>query len=65
MAEVLAVTVYFDRDSTDTGIVKRVALCYQLRSLDLLAHKAGNTAKVEPHIMDEILPVVINLIDPR
>lgn len=60
-----AVTVYLDGDSTDTGKVTGVALCYQLRSLDLSARKATYTAKVEPHIMDEILSVVVDLIDPR
>lgn len=59
-----AVTVYLDRDRTDTGSVTGVALYYKLRPLDLSAHKAGYTAKVEPHIMDEILPVVVDLIDP-
>ncbi|WP_456310070.1 type II toxin-antitoxin system PemK/MazF family toxin [Serratia proteamaculans] len=60
-----AVTVYLDGDSTDTGRVTGVALCYQLRSLDLAACNASFTAKVEPHIMDEILSVVVDLIDPR
>ncbi|KGT86868.1 growth inhibitor PemK [Erwinia typographi] len=60
-----AVTVYLDGDSTDTGNVTGVALCYQLRSLDLSARRATYAAKVEPHIMDEILSVVVDLIDPR
>ncbi|MEN4892387.1 type II toxin-antitoxin system PemK/MazF family toxin [Erwinia billingiae] len=59
-----AVTVYLDGDSTDTGKVTGVALCYQLRSLDLAARKATYAAKVEPHIMDEILAMVVDLIDP-
>ncbi|RAP73087.1 putative toxin [Candidatus Erwinia dacicola] len=42
-----------------------MALCYQLRSLDLTARKASYAAKVEPHIMDEILSMVVDLIDPR
>ncbi|MEN4757765.1 type II toxin-antitoxin system PemK/MazF family toxin [Pantoea agglomerans] len=60
-----AVTVYLDGDSTDNGKVTGVALCYQLRSLDLTARRASYTAKVEPHIMDEILSMVVDLIDPR
>lgn len=59
-----AVTVYLDGNSTDTGKVTGVALCYQLRSLDLAARKAIYAAKVEPHIMDEILAMVVDLIDP-
>lgn len=60
-----AVTVYLDGNSTDNGTVTGVALCYQLRSLDLAARKASYSAKVEPHIMDEILTRVVDLIDPR
>lgn len=55
------VTVYLDGNSTDTG----VALCYQVRSLDLTARRASYAATVEPHIMDEILSLVVDLIDPR
>lgn len=50
-----AVTVYLDGVSNDNGKVTGVALCYQLRSLDLTARRASYTAKVEPHIMGEIL----------
>ncbi|PZL94830.1 growth inhibitor PemK [Pantoea graminicola] len=59
------VTVYLDGNSTDTGKVTGVALCYQLRSLDLVTRRASYAAKVEPHIMDEILSLVVDLIDPR
>lgn len=60
-----AVTVYLDGNSTDTGRVTGVALCYQLRSLDLTARQASYAARVEPHVMDEILSMVVDLIDPR
>ncbi|MBA8563183.1 type II toxin-antitoxin system PemK/MazF family toxin [Citrobacter portucalensis] len=60
-----AVTVYLDGDSTDTGRVTGVVLCYQLRALDLVARKASYTARVAPHIMDEILGMVVDLIDPQ
>lgn len=59
------VTVFLDGNSTDTGKVTGVALCYQVRSLDLTARKASYAARVEPHVMDEILSLVIDLIDPR
>lgn len=60
-----AVAVYLDGSSTDTGSVTGVALCYQLRSLDLTARKVSFAAKVESHVMDEILSMVVDLIDPR
>ncbi|MGE9552884.1 hypothetical protein ACQPT2_17095 [Erwinia amylovora] len=47
------------------GRVTGVALCYQLRSLELMAHSAGYAAKVKPYIMDEILSMMASLIDPR
>ncbi|HBV90600.1 type II toxin-antitoxin system PemK/MazF family toxin [Pantoea sp. B550] len=59
------VTVFLDGNSTDTGKVTGVALCYQVRSLDLTASKASYAARVEPYVMDEILSLVIDLIDPR
>ncbi|NIF24545.1 type II toxin-antitoxin system PemK/MazF family toxin [Candidatus Pantoea multigeneris] len=60
-----AVTVYIDGSSTDTGKVTGVALCYQLSSLDLPARNASFSAKVEPHVMDEILAKIVDLIDPQ
>ncbi|MBD9659833.1 MULTISPECIES: type II toxin-antitoxin system PemK/MazF family toxin [unclassified Pantoea] len=60
-----AVAMYLDGSSTDTGSVTGVALCYQLCSLDLTARKASFAAKVESHVMDEILSMVVDLIDPR
>lgn len=59
------VTVYLDGNSTDTGKVTGVALCYELRSLDLTAHRASYAATIEPHVMDEILSLIVDLIDPR
>ncbi|WP_233593104.1 PemK family transcriptional regulator [Candidatus Pantoea deserta] len=47
------------------GKVTGVALCYQLRSLDLKARRASYAATVEPHVIDEILSLVVDLIDPR
>ncbi|CBG89825.1 type II toxin-antitoxin system PemK/MazF family toxin [Citrobacter rodentium] len=60
-----AVTVYLDGDSTDTGRITGVVFCYQLRALDLVARNARYAATVAPHIMDEILGMVIDLIDPQ
>lgn len=60
-----AVTVWLDGDSTDTGQITGVVLCYQLRALDLSARKARYAATVAPHIMDEILSMVVDLIDPQ
>ncbi|EGT5675413.1 type II toxin-antitoxin system PemK/MazF family toxin [Cronobacter dublinensis subsp. dublinensis] len=59
------VTVYLDGNSTDTGKVTGVALCYQLRSLDLAARNATYACTVEEHILDEIISLVVDLIDPR
>lgn len=60
-----AVTVYLEGNRTDTGRVTGVVLCYQLRALDLAARKARYTATVAPHIMDEILGMVVDLLDPQ
>jgi mRNA interferase ChpB len=59
------VTVYLDGNSTDTGKVTGVALCYQVRSLDLTACRASYAATVGPHVMNEIVSLVVDLIDPR
>jgi len=59
------VTVDLDNNSTDNGKVTDVVLCYQLRSLDLTARRTSNADTLEPHVMDEILSLVIALIDPR
>lgn len=60
-----AVTVWLDGDSTDTGKITGVVLCYQLRSLDLVACKGRYAATVSPWVMDEILGMVVDLIDPQ
>lgn len=59
-----AVTVYLDGSSTDTGKVTGVALCYQIRSLDLCERKASYVAQAESNIVDEILAKVIDILDP-
>lgn len=60
-----AVTVWLDGDSTDSGKITGVVLCYQLRSLDLTARKARYAATVSPWIMNEILGMVVDIIDPQ
>ncbi|MBD2783274.1 hypothetical protein ID858_05915 [Xenorhabdus sp. DI] len=65
MARSEAVTVYLDGSSTDTGRVTGVALCYQIRSLDLNERKATYSAQAEPSVVDEILSKVIDILDPQ
>ena len=65
MSRSQGLTVYLDGNSTDTDKVTGVTLCYQLRSLDLLARRANYAATVEPHIIDEILSLMVDLIDPQ
>ncbi|MFD2020825.1 growth inhibitor PemK [Pseudocitrobacter faecalis] len=65
MARSKAVTVWLDGDSTDTGKITGVVLCYQLRALDLLERKARYASTVSPWVMDEILGMVVDLIDPQ
>ncbi|MDX7998581.1 type II toxin-antitoxin system PemK/MazF family toxin [Xenorhabdus sp. Reich] len=60
-----AITVYLDGSSTDTGKITGIALCYQIRSLDLNECKATYAAQVEPDIVDEILAKVIDILDPQ
>ncbi|WP_394517441.1 hypothetical protein [Pantoea sp. SGAir0175] len=57
--------IYLHDNSTDTGKVTGLALCYQLRSLDLTARRASNAATVEPYVMDEVFSLVVDLIGPR
>lgn len=59
------VTVPLDGGSTDTEIVTGVAMCYQLRSLDLAERGATYVGKVDPVIMNNILSLVVDLIDPQ
>jgi mRNA interferase ChpB len=65
LARSKAVTVWLDGDSTDTGEITGVVLCYQLRALDLATRHARYAATVSPHVMDEILGMVVDLIDPQ
>lgn len=65
LARSKAVTVWLDGDSTDNGKITGVVLCYQLRALDLLERKARYAATVSPWVMDEILGMVVDLIDPQ
>ncbi|UCQ29525.1 type II toxin-antitoxin system PemK/MazF family toxin (plasmid) [Edwardsiella tarda] len=58
------VTVSLDGSSTDTGKVTGVVLCFALRALDLTARQAQYVAKVDPAIMDEVLSIVVDIIDP-
>ncbi|WP_413722955.1 type II toxin-antitoxin system PemK/MazF family toxin [Sodalis sp. RH24] len=60
-----AVTVYFDGASTDTGKITGVALCYQVRSLDLIERQAKYAATAESSIVDEVLAKVIDILDPQ
>ncbi|WP_275374773.1 type II toxin-antitoxin system PemK/MazF family toxin [Xenorhabdus bovienii] len=46
-----AITVYLDGSSTDTGKITSVALCYQIRSLDLNERKASYSAQAEPNVV--------------
>lgn len=59
------VAVYLDGSSTDTGKVTGIVMCYQLRSMDLSARGATYAAKVDPAVMDEIMGLVVDLIDPQ
>ncbi|AYA41280.1 type II toxin-antitoxin system PemK/MazF family toxin [Xenorhabdus nematophila] len=60
-----AITVYLDGSSTDAGKITGIALCYQIRSLDLNERKATYAAQAEPDIVDEILAKVIDILDPQ
>lgn len=60
-----SVTVYLDGNSTDTGKITGVALCYQVRALDLAMRGATYAAKAETHVVNEVLGLVVDLIDPR
>lgn len=60
-----AVTVYFDGSSTDTGKITGVALCYQVRSLDLIERRAKYAATAVPSVVDDVLAKVIDILDPQ
>ncbi|HHR5880499.1 TPA: type II toxin-antitoxin system PemK/MazF family toxin [Providencia alcalifaciens] len=59
------VTVYLDGSSTDTGNITGCILCYQLRSLDLIARKATYSATLNEDIFEEVLSNIIDIIDPQ
>lgn len=65
LARSASVTVYLDGNSTDTGKITGVALCYQVRALDLAMRGATYVAKAETHIVNEVLGLVVDLIDPQ
>ncbi|OCJ26503.1 type II toxin-antitoxin system PemK/MazF family toxin [Serratia sp. 14-2641] len=65
LARSASVTVYLDGNSTDTGKITGVALCYQVRALDLAMRGASYAAKAETHIVNEVLGLVVDLIDPQ
>ncbi|EBB2279815.1 type II toxin-antitoxin system PemK/MazF family toxin [Salmonella enterica] len=58
-------TVYIDGGCTDTGKITGVVLCHQIRALDLTARKAVYTCKADSRLVDEIVMMVIDLLDPR
>ncbi|EEB7406979.1 type II toxin-antitoxin system PemK/MazF family toxin [Salmonella enterica] len=58
-------TVYIDGGSTDKGKVTGVVLCHQIRALDLVARKAVYTCKADSNLVDEIVMMVVDLLDPR
>lgn len=59
------VTVVIDGSSTDTGKITGVALPFAVRALDLKARGAQYAATLEPHVMDEITALLIDIIDPQ
>ncbi|MGL5385776.1 MAG: type II toxin-antitoxin system PemK/MazF family toxin [Serratia sp. (in: enterobacteria)] len=59
------VTVVIDGSSTDTGKVTGVALPFAIRALDLKAREATYAATAEPHIVDEVTALMIDIIDPQ
>ncbi|GAA0353070.1 type II toxin-antitoxin system PemK/MazF family toxin [Morganella psychrotolerans] len=65
LARSQSVTVSIDGSSTDKGLVTGVVLCYQIRTMDLAARKASYHSKVAPEIMDEVLGIVVDIIDPQ
>lgn len=65
LARSASVTVYLDGNATDTGKITGVALCYQVRALDLAMRGATYEAKAETHIVNEVLGLVVDLIDPQ
>lgn len=64
VARSAGVTVNIDGSSTDKGVVTGVALCYQMRSLDLASRNARYSSKVTPEILDEVIQKIVDIIDP-
>lgn len=46
-------------------MITGVALCYQVRSLDLIERQAKYAATAESSIVDEVLAKVIDILDPQ
>lgn len=65
LARSKSTTVYIDGNSTDTGKITGVALCHQIRALDLIARKGSYSCKAESQLVDEIIMMVVDLLDPR
>lgn len=59
------VTVVLDGSSTDNGKITGVILPFGVRSLDLKARNATYAATAEPHIVDEVISILIDIIDPQ
>ncbi|URL01010.1 type II toxin-antitoxin system PemK/MazF family toxin [Avibacterium sp. 20-126] len=60
-----SVTVVLDGVSTKSGAVTGVILCHQIRSLDLNARNAKFATVAEPHLIDEVVMKLVDLIDPQ
>ncbi|EGL4347720.1 type II toxin-antitoxin system PemK/MazF family toxin [Salmonella enterica] len=65
LARSKSTAVYIDGNSTDTGKITGVALCHQIRALDLAARKAVYTCKADSQLVDEIIMMIVDLLDPR
>lgn len=65
LARSKSTTVYIGGNSTDTGKVTGVALCHQIRALDLVARKGTYFCEAESSLVDEIIMMVIDLLDPK
>lgn len=59
------VTVAITADSTEKGTVRGVVLCHQIRALDLKERKARFHTKAEPHLIDEVVMKLVDIIDPQ
>ncbi|HAO7367581.1 TPA: hypothetical protein IRA74_002858 [Escherichia coli] len=54
-----------DGGSTDTGKITGVALPFAIRALDLNSRGATYAAKVETHVLDEVISLLIDIIVPQ